>query len=262
MTHRAARPLRTDRKSFRAALWLMLCCAGMPLAVIPSGAQAQASAPSADPVDVEHAAVVAVRPVPEWSNLDTAQKRLLEPLSSEWNSLEPTSRARWLELAARHHSMSPQEQQRLEERIASWAQLSPAERQQVRLSFQQARQLKPQDREAKWEAYQALPPERREALADKAVQKRRPAPAPAGAHPEATRTPALLPHPTTALVTPTPGSSLLQARPGATTVLITQHRPAASASAHVQRRFFDARRLDANTLLPRPATEAAEPKKP
>lgn len=259
MTQSAARPLITDRKSYRAALWLLLCCAGLPLALTPARALAQASAPSADPV--EHAAVVAVRPVPEWSNLDAAQKRLLEPLSAEWNSLEPTSRARWLELAARHHSMSPEEQQRLEERIASWAQLSPAERQQVRLSFQQARQIKPQDREAKWEAYQALPPERREALADQAVQKRRPPQAPTNPPSGTVRTPALLPRPSTPMVMPTPSSSLLQARPGATTVLITQHRPAPSASAHVQRRFFDARRLDANTLLPRLA-EPDEPKKP
>lgn len=192
----------------------------------------------------------------DWNSLSTEQKRLLEPLAAEWSSLEPANRVRWIELTARHHSMPSEEQGLLEERIASWARLSPIERQQARQSFKQVLQANPQDLAAKWEAYQALPPEQREALAGKAAQKRQPAAtsaAPASAAmvnpPERKPGAVLIPMPLPTTSRQPQGTALLQAKPGVTTVLITQ-RPAPAASK-IRRQFFDAKQLDNKTLLPK-----------
>lgn len=244
MKQRGARPSYLTTHS-------LLACASWALLAWHAPAAAQSAGTSPRPV--LGAQVVGIAPT--WQELDATQQRLLEPLAGEWNSLESTSRARWLELVSRHHSMPSEEQQRLEERIATWARLSPAERQQVRLSFQQARQLRPQDREAKWEAYQALTPERREELAGKAAQKRQPsAAAGKSAAPSA---PVISASPRLPQVTPTPGISLLQVRPGATTVLITQHRLLSNPPARIsiQRHFYDGHRLDPITLLPRAARD-------
>lgn len=234
--------------------WASLTLASLPL---PAFAQEAATAP-ARPALTAPVSLLS----PDWQTLNSDQKRLLEPLADEWNSLESANRVRWLELTARYHTMSADEQRLLEERIASWARLSPTERQQARQSFQQARQIKPKDREAKWEAYQALPAEQREALAGKAAQKRQPAPA--GAKPAAAAASAaarqpgasLKPLPPAVLTSQASGTALLQAKPGASTVLINQ-RPAAAPSK-IRRRFFDAEHLDARTLLPRalPASAA------
>ncbi len=237
----------------------MLGAAGLLLAGWPQIVAAQDSMPAATPPKPS-LAVPATLISPEWQTLSADQQRLLKPLAAEWNTLEAASRVRWIELTARHNSMPAEEQRLLEERIASWALLSPAERQQARQSFQQVRQTKPQDLQAKWEAYQALPPEQREALAGKAAQKRQPAAvsaastATAGAASAADRKPATGPSlsPMPAPITSArqlPGSALLQAKPGATTVLITQ-RPAPVASK-VRRQFFDPKQLDDKTLLPR-----------
>lgn len=190
----------------------------------------------------------------DWQNLTAEQKRLLEPLATEWNSLEAASRVRWMELTARYPSLSPDERQRLEERIAQWAKLSPTERQAVRLSFQQARQIKPEDRAAKWEAYQALPQERRDELADRAAKKHKPA---AAAHPASSpattaRAGGTIATPLPAAVAPAPGPTLTQAKPGATTVLFSaRNKPSPST---IQRRFYAGDRLDAATLLAKPIT--------
>lgn len=189
----------------------------------------------------------------DWQSLSAEQKRLLDPLADEWNSLEAGNRVRWMELTARYQSLSAEERQRLEERIAQWAKLSPNERQAVRLSFQQARQIKPEDRAAKWEAYQALPQERRDELADRAAKKHKPAtPGPAASAPSSdVRKAGPLATPIPQPGAPVPGPTLMQAKPGATTVLFNlRSRP---ASSRIERRFFVEGRLDGATMLPKPS---------
>ncbi|MBA4342554.1 MAG: hypothetical protein C0423_10435 [Methylibium sp.] len=258
--------------SSRQRLWSLaphiFRAAGLLLLSSPLIVAAQDNLPAAAPTKPA-LAVPATLISPDWHTLSADQQRLLKPLAAEWNTLESASRVRWIELTARHNSMPVEEQRLLEERIASWALLSPAERQQARQSFQQVRQTKPQDLQAKWEAYQALPPEQREALAGKAAQKRQPTAvnaagtataSVAGAASAADRKPAaglsLSPMPAPIKTArQVPGSALLQAKPGATTVLITQ-RPAPVASK-VRRKFFDPKQLDDKTLLPRTAATPA-----
>ena len=57
------------------------------------------------------------------------------------------------------------EQDKLHSRMTEWAALSPQQRTQARLNFAETKQLSPDDKKAKWEAYQALPPEEKRKLA-------------------------------------------------------------------------------------------------
>jgi Protein of unknown function (DUF3106) len=193
---------------------------------------------------------------PDWQSLSRAQKQLLAPLEPEWNGLDASRKSKWLELAARYPGLPADEQQRVQERLSSWAKLSPAERQQARLGFQVARQLKADERQAKWEAYQALPAERRQEFADKAAQKTQPTPS--KAKPGKTGTANLVPIvPKTEPELPL-GPTVLQAKPGATTLLINQGQPLSSRLGKSRPRVaFNAELLDSKTLLPKPATRRA-----
>jgi Protein of unknown function (DUF3106) len=202
----------------------------------------------------------------EWQVLRPSQQSVLAPLKGDWNSLDSAQRQKWLELAARYPSMSADQQQRMQQRMSEWARMTPAQRGQARINFQQARTIPATDRQAQWEAYQALPTERKQALA-----QRQTAPAPA---PQPTPTGQLRRAPVDALaaksntVTPTPapapravGPSLVQAGPGATTRLITQAPPAARPAASTPRPKIEVgpQAVDRTTLLPKP--QAPKPPK-
>lgn len=228
----------------------------------PASAAAPTPPPPVAPPSPAPAAVKPLNPGAEWLALSPLQRQVLAPLEQEWSALDATRRSKWLELVARYPQLPADEQQRVQERMNAWAKLSPAERQQARVGFQVAQQLKADERQAKWEAYQALPAERRQELADKA------------AHKLAQGQPALAPRPVEAKQAPSPGTksnlvlllprtadqpdqplgpTVLQAKPGATTVLITEGKsPWQRPIARSQLRL-DLSRLDDKTLLPKPA---------
>ena len=60
--------------------------------------------------------------------------------------------------------------------MTEWAALSPQQRTQARLNFGEAQQLSADDKKAKWEAYQALPPEEKRKLAAGATAAKPPPP--------------------------------------------------------------------------------------
>lgn len=195
-------------------------------------------------------------PPPTWAGLTRAQKTALAPLERDWEVLGPARKTKWLEVAARYPSLPAEEQARLHQRMREWALLSPAERQQARIGYQAAQQMAVGDRQAKWEAYQALSPERRQELAEKAVKKQATKPV----TPAAKSTAVLGIQPKSNLV-PTPpkaqpakavATSVLQAKPGASTVLITQVK---TVPTHLQpgqtKIFADPELVDSKTLLPR-----------
>jgi hypothetical protein len=107
---------------------------------------------------------VGADPGPSWSALTPQQRAALAPLQKEWPSIEARPRSKWLELARRMTAMSAPERERIQARMAEWARLTPSQRLQARLNFLDAQQLSPSERQARWEAYQALPSEQREAL--------------------------------------------------------------------------------------------------
>lgn len=200
---------------------------------------------------------------PAWSNLTAQQRGVLAPLARDWASIDAPRKAKWLEVAAKFPSLPPAERERMQTRMAEWARMTPAERGRARLSFQEAKQLSPEERQQRWEAYQALPDERRRALAERGKPPADPPHKPVAAAqpldlavpkktPEASRSAAS--GPLVKPVTPT----IVQAKPGATTTLMT--RPP-SPPAHQQpgQPKIAARpdEVNRNTLLPQRGPQAA-----
>ena len=205
-----------------------------------------------------------------WASLSPAQQAVLAPLAQDWDGLDAARKSKWLEIAARFHTLTPEQQARLRERMIAWTRMSPAERQQARIGFQSNPQLRDEKLQSerlqsKWEAYQALTPEERQALArkgaEKAAQKQPGAKGGAEAQkPLSGAKSSFVPQQrATAPVAIAP--SVLQAKPGATTVLITQGaRPASTLLKGHRKLVVDPALVDPKTLLPRvpqPAAAAA-----
>jgi hypothetical protein len=132
--------------------------------------------------------------------------------------------------------------------------MSPADRRQARIGWQVAKQVDADQRQAKWEAYQALPAERRQELVDKAAKKRAEAAAtPVSRPPVGTQTKSNL-VPSQGKLSPAlaVAPSLLQAKPGASTVMITRlpSMPAHQAAGQ-PKVVADPSLVDPHTLLPK-----------
>jgi Protein of unknown function (DUF3106) len=203
------------------ALLLTLAVGSSWAAEQPPGAPVAASAPSAGTA---------------WAALNGAQRNALAPLQRDWETIGPSHREKWLEVASRFPTMPAAERQRVQERMAEWARLSPAERTQTRLQFKEARQISPEDRQAKWQAYQALPEEQRRELAERAQPAVNGKAAAAGSLEVRAGSAAdskrniVQPQRSTVAKPVTP--TVLQAKPGATTTLISS--PAALPPSHHQ----------------------------
>ncbi|WP_083748459.1 DUF3106 domain-containing protein [Pelomonas sp. KK5] len=244
--------------------FLALSCAFV--ALISSSARAQsspdaaASAPSAVNDDIQPAPwppVVAEPPV--WARLSLVQQWALKPLERDWDSLDTARRTKWLDIAQRFPGLPREEQLRMHERMRAWARLSPAERQQARLGYQSAQQIKADDRQAKWEAYQALSPEERQKLAERAAARRQEgkAKAPKTDNTALAKSNLVPAQPKTLAVRPV-SPSVLQAKPGATTVLITETgAPPRHQQAGQTKVFADPDLVDSKTLLPKRRLAAA-----
>lgn len=218
---------------------------------------------------------------PRWSQLTRAQRAALQPLAPHWSSVDAVRKQQWIEIADRYDRLPPDEQARIQERMATWSALTPQQRGRARQQFQEARRMSPEERVERWDAYQALPPEKRDELADKAAKNRRPSKraAPGSARPEAARsaggaaggqragkeTPAAaktsIPN---VIVTPVynlppkpVGPTIVQVRPGATTALMSRRpAPAPQREIVLPKMTGTPEFVDSNTLLPRRPTPA------
>ena len=157
---------------------------------------------------------------PLWSELTDAQRQALAPLASKWDTVSEAQKRKWLALSQNFPKMSGAEQAKLHSRMTEWVALSPAQRTQARLNFGETKQISPDDKKAKWEAYQALPPEEKNKLAAGAAK----------------------PPATAAAVKPVPADKL------ATVPKAAQPKPVAKAP----RIAAGAHQVDQNTLLPQP----------
>jgi hypothetical protein len=165
----ARSPLRT---ACRAA-WMLALAAVMPVALAQPQPQPHPAASSASrPVLTASAAKLAVkqRTKPLWVELTPAEQQALVPLAPKWDTLSETQKRKWLALSQNFPRMSGAEQAKLHSRMTEWVALSPQQRTQARLNFGQTQQLSPDDKKAKWEAYQALPPEEKSKLAARAAK--------------------------------------------------------------------------------------------
>ena len=172
---------------------------------------------------------VPAKPVTEqgvhWSALKPAQQAALKPLEHEWPGIDARSKRKWLELSTRFPKLSPAEQVRVQERLTEWAKLTPRERGETRLHFQEAKQLPEQDRRERWKAYEALSPEQKQQLAARAAPHAESARRadPSGARDSRPQTKSnIVPNPEFAVPPRAVAPTVLQARPGATTTLITR----------------------------------------
>lgn len=202
------------------ALLLSLCLGGA----------ARAAAP--DPKATKAAPVPAAEQGVRWNDLNPAQKTALKPLEREWSGIDLPRKQKWLELSARFPRMSADEQARVQARMAEWTRMSPQERGQARLNYQDAKQVPAKDRQARWESYQALPPEQKRQLAARAVPPAVPASSSALADgsrkpaPVARETPQaksnLVPNPAFAAPPKQIEPTVTRAGPGATTTLMSK----------------------------------------
>lgn len=214
-----------------------------------------------------------------WSALSVGQREALVPLQAQWSQIEPTRQQKWLEIAARFPRMSPEERERTQQRMAEWARLTPLERGQARANFQQARQLSVEEREERWQSYQALPPDQKKELAERATPPKKvrdlrkpPAADAAGGKASLVR----------ASASPLPlkpvAPTLVQVSPGTTTRLMSRPaKPPLHQQAGLPKIAATPDFVDASTLLPqrgaqgaaaapvaraRPAVAVAEPAPP
>lgn len=197
---------------------------------------------------------------PRWADLTPGQRQVLAPLERDWNTLDRTRREKWLTLAARYPKLSPAEQGRISARMTEWARLSPKERGEVRLRYQESRQVPVPDRNARWQAYQQLPPEQRQQLAERATAAPPPrTPAPPPASPDATAAKSnVVPAPSGPRRPRTVSPALVQSGPGATTRPINRqpeppaYQPSGSPKVPATPEF-----VNRSTLLPKRGPQAA-----
>jgi hypothetical protein len=207
-----------------------------------------------------------------WSSLAVVQRKALAPLAAQWDTMDSTSREKWLIVAERYPRLSPAAQERMRSRMTQWAQLPAQQRGEARLRFQNSRDMGTEERQAKWAAYQALPPEERKGLAQQARRKQKPVmlpdtePGPREAMQQGQRSAAknhadrksnTVPTPSrtaTRAITPT----LVKAGSGATTSLISQtampplHQHTGLNKINATKGF-----VDPQTLLPRKGSQSA-----
>lgn len=248
-----------------ARTWALALAAALGLGVLASGTtQAQQTNPAAAPG------------AGAWSSLTPAQQKVLAPLERDWIGIDAPRRQKWVEVASRFPQMPADEQKRVQERMASWSRLSPQERSNARLNFQESRQqLSPDDRKARWEAYQALPPEQRRQLASQSTAAATGSSLPKAANSSvardaAQRSAAATPAPAAksnivrnpALSTPTPGKpvtpTVVQARPGATTTLMSRPAdPPRHQQTGLPKIAASSGFVDSTTLLPQRGAQGA-----
>jgi hypothetical protein len=195
-----------------------------------------------------------------WRDLKPAQQAVLKPLEREWPTIGTLHKEKWLELSGGFAKRPPDEQARIQARMTEWARLTPQERSQARLNFQDAKQLPATDRKARWEAYQALPPEKKQQLAARGAA---PASSGVGTAPAAQRGDSqaksnVVPDPSTAANRTMVAPTVVQARPGATTTLITKRpTPPTHQQTGLPKIAATPGFVDKSTLLPQRGPQGA-----
>ncbi len=235
--------------------------AATAVAALSLGLGATAADRSAAPLAEPRMPAAAVSTLP-WSALTPAQKQALASLQSDWAGIEGVRQKKWLELANRFQAMPEAERIRIQQRMAQWASLTPAKRHQVRLQFLEAQQLPAEQRQARWQEYQALSADEKQALARQARQAR---PAinertaakasgddsgPSGKQNEVKAPPPVTPKAAT--------TTALQAKPGATTrPLTTPATPPAHHQTGLPKIVATEGFVDPSTLLPKRGPQGA-----
>jgi len=102
-----------------------------------------------------------------WSELNDAQRKVLNPLASEWDTLRPWQREKMLDIAKDYPKMNADKQALVKERLTNWSRMTPYERENARKRHQQFNALsadKKAELRKKWLEYQKLPESERAKL--------------------------------------------------------------------------------------------------
>lgn len=151
--------VKTEAGTFKIAFSAMLA-----LLSFTGMAYAQNSASLTKPPTVKP--TVTQASTDTWLSLTADQKTALHPLRENWNNLTEGHKRKWIAVSANFVQFSAQDKITLHSRMTDWASLSAKQREQARINFAQTKKLTPSDKQAKWESYQALPPETKQALAN------------------------------------------------------------------------------------------------
>jgi hypothetical protein len=211
---------------------------------------------------------------PDWAGLTPSQQQVLQPLRPEWANMNADRRQKWLEIAARFPSMSPENQQRVRDRMQDWSRMTPQQRSEARLVFQQTKQVPEAQRQAQWEAYQALPPEKKAEFAARAKPMAATGTASGAAQPRAQsahqavrsapldaqiqKSNVVVPPPTNAPPPRAVAPTVVRSNTGATTTLIT--KPPANPThqqAGLPKITANPGMVDRKTLLPQRGAQGA-----
>ena len=179
---------------------------------------------------------------PLWIELTPAQQQALAPLAGKWDTVSEAQKRKWLALSQNFPKMSGAEQAKLHSRMSEWAALSPQQRTQARLNFGETQQLSADDKKAKWEAYQALPPEEKSKLAASAAKS----PATAAA------VKPVPPQKLAEVPKPKPADPAATVKPAVPTEKLSD-APKPKRAAKTPRIAAGPGQVDGNTLLPQPA---------
>lgn len=250
-------PRRTRQRCNTLRSFALVCAFG---ALAVASIQAQPGGPPPAKPGVEEGV--------RWNDLKPAQRTALKPLERDWSGIDATRKQKWIEVSGRYQKMSPDEQARMQARMSEWTKLSPQERGAARLNFQEAKQLPAQDRQARWDAYQALPPEKRRELAERAQ------PSPDAARKSAAAAPRngegksgrdapspksnIVPNPAYAAPPKPVAPTVLRAGPGATTTLISKRpAPPSHQQTGLPKIAATPEFVNKSTLLPQRGPQAA-----
>jgi hypothetical protein len=196
---------------------------------------------------------------PSWGSLNAAQKKALKPLERDWNSIDGPRKTKWLDIAGKYEKLSPAEQERVQDRMSDWTRLSPKERGEVRQNYKEAQQVP--DRKARWESYNALSPEERQKLADRAKpqpQAKRRDDGPNRKKDEVAPKSNIVPNSSYAARPRTVAPAVSQAQPGATTNLISKRAtPPAHQQPGLPKIAATPNFVDQTTLLPKRGAQSA-----
>ncbi len=209
---------------------------------------------------------------PGWNELSAAQRLALRPLQTQWVSIDASRKQKWLDVATRYPAMPAEQQQRLHSRMAEWAAMSPAQRNTARIQYEQSKQLPAAERQARWDEYQLLPEDQRQALAKQAAGRAPAAAASAAATSAAAKraaagqaqTKSNIVEPAQRRIKPSPvGTATVQATVGASTRPINQGpTPPRHQQAGLPKIAATPGFVDSATLLPQRGPQGAAATEP
>jgi hypothetical protein len=200
---------------------------------------------------------------PAWSELSATERQALEPLRLQWDGIDAVRKQKWRDIATRYPSMSPEQQARTSSRMGEWAAMTPAQRNAARIQFEQVKQVPATERQARWDAYQSLPAEQRDALTKQAASREAsaaPAPRKPADQPQ-TKSNIVQPNRPSAPLQPV-GPATVKAAVGASTRPISQSpTPPRHQQAGLPKIAASPGFVDSTTLLPQrgPQGAAADP---